>query len=167
MPSPAELLLAEMRTKLDGQIATLESLRTRSAVVLSVSGVIAGLFAQGLNGPIGNWGIAALIVFVLGSVPAIWILWPHKMTLSPQGEGWIEFAKGNDKWVRGQLKSESPDPEASFDLGASELALTMLPSMQRWYAGNAPMLDFLHKCLAVAAMGVVVQLICWGAAQIH
>lgn len=167
MTSPGELLLAEMRTKLDGQLATLESVRTRAAVVLSVSGVIAGLFAGHLKQPIGNWGIAALAAFVIGNLPAIWILWPHKMTLSPKADDWIRFATENDAWVRGQLTQPEPTPTATADFGAAELALRMLPDMNDWYTANAPMLKKIHRCLAVAAGGVVIQLACWGASMVH
>jgi len=164
MGSPAELLLSEMRTKLDGQLATLESARTRVAVLLSVSGVIAGLFAQNLKGHIGVWGIAALVAFVIGGIPAIWILGPHKMTLSPQADGWIEYAKKQFDFVKGQLGQEHPDPSATGDLGAAELANVMLPSMQDWYSENNPILKWVHLGLAVSAAAVVAQMICWGVA---
>jgi hypothetical protein len=55
MASAGELLIAELRDKLDGQLKTLESARTRAGVAISASGVIAGLFAQHLKAPIGNW----------------------------------------------------------------------------------------------------------------
>ena len=41
MTSAAEMLVDNLRGKLDGQLTTLESARTRAAVALSVSGVIA------------------------------------------------------------------------------------------------------------------------------
>jgi hypothetical protein len=166
MGSPAELLISEMRTKLDGQLATLESARTRAAVALSVSGVIAGLFAQHLIHPVGNWGLAALCAFVLGGAPALWILGPHDMTLSPKADDWIRFATQNDTWVRGQASQEIPDPEATAELGTAELALQMVPSMNEWYGKNAPMLKRIHWCLALAFLAVIVQLICWAGATL-
>jgi hypothetical protein len=164
MSSPAELLLSEMRTKLDGQLATLESARTRVAVLLSVSGVIAGLFAQNLKGHIGGWGVAALVAFVVGGIPAIWILGPHKMTLSPKADGWIDYAQQQFDFVKGQMSEEHPDPTATGDIGAAELANVMLPSMQIWYSSNAPILRWVNRGMAISAAAVVVQMICWGVA---
>ena len=166
MASPAELLLGEMRTKLDGQLSTLESARTRAAVVLSVSGVIAGLFAQHLTHPVGYWGLAALASFVVGGIPAVWILGPHKMTLSPEASDWIRFATQNNTWVRGQLSQEAPHPEATGELGAAELAVQMLPSMNKWYEDNDPILRWVHRALRMAGAGVIVQLGCWFAAAL-
>ena len=104
MTTPAELLVTEIRAKLDGQTATLESARTRAATALSASGVIAGLFAQHLKGSIGNWGLAALAAFALGALLALWILWPRKMTLSPDGKDWIKSVEGNDRSMERQAK---------------------------------------------------------------
>jgi hypothetical protein len=164
--SAAELLLGELRTKLDGQLGTLESARTRAAVALSASGVVAGLFAQHLTRPIGNWGLAAMAALILGGLPSIWILGPHKMTLSPKADDWITFAMGDDEWVRGQARQEKPDPEATGELGASQLAVQMLPSLTKWYDDNGPMLGKIHMCLALAFLALVVQLLCWVAATI-
>ncbi len=166
MGSPAELLLSEMRTKLDGQLATLESARTRAAVALSVSGVIAGLFAQHLTHPVGNWALAALAAFVVGGVPALWVLGPHKMTLSPNADDWIRFSTENEAWVKGQMAQPTPDPQATGDLGTAELAVRMLSDMNKWYGKNAPMLKWVHGCLAVAFLAVIVQLVCWAGAAI-
>jgi hypothetical protein len=164
--SAAEVLLGELRTKVDGQIATLESARTRAAVALSASGVVAGLFAQHLTRPVGNWGLAALAAFVAGGLPAIWILGPHKMTVSPKGDEWITFATGNDAWVRGQVQEDKPHPEATGELGASELAVQMVSSLNGWYETNQSMLKWINRCIAAAFLALIVQLICWVAASI-
>jgi hypothetical protein len=158
--SPAELLVAEMRSRLDGQVATLESARTRAAVVLSVSGVIAGLFAQHLSHHIGNWGLAALATFVVGGIPAVWILGPHKLTVSPQGDDWIRFATQDMEWSK-----ENP-AHASGDLGAAELAVQMVPSMRGWGDDNEKVLKWIHKAIVIAGAGVIVQMACWVGASV-
>jgi hypothetical protein len=167
MTSPAEILLAEMRGKLDGQLATLESARTRAAVAVSASGIVAGLFAQHLTAPIGNWAIAALAAFVVGSLPAVWILLPHEMTLNPNAGKWIEWSATYDAFVRGNAVQPTPNPLATSDLGGSQLAVSMLPSMQIWYEKNGPLLKKVHRCTTAAFAAVVVQLVCWGGAAIH
>ena len=163
MTSPAELLLTEIRGKLNGQLTTLESVRTRAAVALSVSGVVAGLFGQHLFSHPGNWALAALAAFVAGAIPAIWILAPHGMTLAPEADGWIRFAVEHEARSREQLVSDSAvkDPEANGDVAAAQLAAQMLPSMATWYRDNEPTLKCIHVALVASFVGVVIQLACW------
>jgi hypothetical protein len=167
MTSPAELLLTELRGKLDGQLATLESVRTRAAVALSVSGVIAGLFGQHLVAHPDNWAVAALAAFVVGSAPAIWILAPHFLTVAPDAADWIRFAEEHEAWSRGLRNAgeEGTDPEANGDVAAAQLAAQMLPSMAKWYTDNEPTLKWSHRALMAAFIGVVVQLVCWAASS--
>ncbi len=167
MTSPAELLVDEIRDKLDGQLATLESARTRAGVAVSASGVIAGLFAQHLKEPIGNWGVAAIAAFVVSVFPAVWILLPHRMTLSPKAGEWIDFAAKHDAFVRGNLDQQTRHPEASGDLGVAQLAVAMVESMNTWYAKNGPLLDAVHLCVGIAFAGVMVQIICWAGSIGH
>jgi MFS family permease len=189
MSSPAELLLTEMRGKLDGQLATLESARTRASVALSVSGVIAGLFGQHLLTHPNNWTIAAIAAFVVGAIPAVWILTPHKnLRFSPKGKKWIRFAEGHFKWstqqlalanasgrgltrrftpsVRRAVRTVKEDPEISGDVATAQLAVQMVRSMAKWYRKNQPLLAWVHRALATTFVGVVVQLACWGGATI-
>jgi|ERR1019366_4746130 hypothetical protein len=161
--SPAELLLSELRGKIDGQLATLESLRTRAAVALSVAGVIAGLFGQRLDSHPGNWVLAAIAAFLAGAIPAVWILAPHKMTIAPKADDWIRFAVEHEAWSRQQLtlNAERRDPESEGDVGAAQLAAQMVTSMADWYKHNEPTLKWAHKAILVAFVAVVVQLACW------
>jgi hypothetical protein len=163
MTSPAELLLSEIRGKVDGQLSTLESVRTRAAVALSVSGVVAGLFAQHLSVSPGNWTLGALAAFVVGAIPAVWILAPHKLTIAPKADDWIRFATEHEVWSREQLNAGTAqdDPETSGDLAAAQLAAQMLPSMADWYKANEPVLKCVHIALSAAFVGVVLQLGCW------
>jgi hypothetical protein len=164
--SPAELLLAELRAKVNGQLATLESVRTRAGVVLSASGVIAGLFAQHLS-HVGNWGIAALSAFVVGGLPALWIIAPHSMIVSPLGDDWLRFANEHEEWVEAEAQQPHPDPLADQDLGGAELANRMAADMNSWYYENEGMLNHIHWALVLAGLGTVVQLACWGGATFH
>jgi hypothetical protein len=60
MTSAAEILLPVIQGKLDGQRDAPESARTRAAVALTASGVIAGLFVTRLGKGVDNWELAAL-----------------------------------------------------------------------------------------------------------
>jgi MFS family permease len=167
MASAGELLIAELRDKLDGQLKTLESARTRAGVAISASGVIAGLFAQHLKAPIGNWGLAAIAAFVVGTFPAVWILLPHRMTLSPKAAEWIDFAASHQKYVQAHLEHVEGDPNATGELGAAQLAVPMVKSMNGWYEKNGPLLNAVHLAVAIAFIGVVVQIICWAGSITH
>jgi hypothetical protein len=161
--SPAELLLSEIRGKVDGQLAALESVRTRAAVALSVSGVIAGLFGQKLSSSPNHWALAALAAFVIGATPAVWILTPHNLTIAPEADDWIRFAVEHEAWSREELIAGTAhlDPETSGDVAAAQLAAQMLPSMAEWYKQNEPTLEKINQALAVSFVFVVVQLGCW------
>ncbi len=160
-------MVEELRYKLDGQIKTLESARTRAGIAVSASGVIAGLFAQHLTSSIGNWGLAAIAAFVVSAFPAVWILMPHRMTLSPKAEEWIKFAADHNAFVQGQVALKNPDRAATGDLGAAELASVMVDSMNEWYAKNGPVLNAVHLSVAIAFAGVVVETVCWAGAIAH
>lgn len=178
MGSAAEILLAELRTKLDGQTATLESLRTRAAVILSASGVIAGFLVPHFGKDVGDWTLAALAALIAGDIPAIAIIFPHKMKTSPEGNDWIEFAGDNEAWVATQARlRQRPrllrrvrkwklEADATLELGAAQLAVQMVTSMNKWYKDNEPTLACLHRAMVAAAIGLVVQIFCWAGAAI-
>jgi hypothetical protein len=164
MGSPAELLITELRSKLDGQVQTLESARTRAGIAVSAAGVIAGLFATHLTPPIGWSGRVALLVFGVGTLPAVWIFWPHRMKVNPEANEWIAWAKVHEAFVRGNVGHPDASPLASGDLGSAELAAVMLPNMQRWFMENQGMLRWIHICVGACFLAVLLQAACWIAA---
>jgi hypothetical protein len=167
MTSPAELVLAEIKAKVDGQLAALESARTRAGVAIAASGVIVGLFAQHLSSPIGNWGLAALAAFVVGGFPAIWILLPHKMTLNSKSNKWVEWAGAWDTFVKDSLGLPDASLLANDDRGGAQLALTMAKSLRGWYQENESTLDWVQRCVAASFAAVLIQMVCWVAAVSH
>jgi hypothetical protein len=159
MASAAEMLVENLREKLDGQLATLESARTRAAVALSVSGVIAGLFGPGLLASPGNLSLAAVASLILTAAPAIYILVPHKLRLWPEGNGWRTWLDQYTRWV-----AEHNQPDNSEAI----LESRMLDDMATWYATNKPVLSKIQWALVISFIGVVVQLLFWAlAAFIH
>lgn len=152
MASAAEMLVDNLRGKLDGQVAGLESARTRAAVALSVSGVIAGLFGPDLLKSPGNLSLAAIASLIVTAVPAVYVLVPHKLTLWPKGDGWGKWLDDYLKWA-----GDHDQPDNSQAL----LQSRMLSDMAAWYASNAPMLDKIQWAMAVSFFGVVLQLVFW------
>jgi hypothetical protein len=161
LTSPPELVMADWRAKVNGQLSDLESARTRAGVAIAASGVIVGLFAQHLTGHIGNWGLAALAAFVLGALPAIWILLPHKMTVTSKGNDWITWAGKWNAFVAGNVVQAHPSPMANDDRGGAQLALEMADSMRNWYSENVPTLNRVQRCVAIAFAAVLIQMVCW------
>jgi hypothetical protein len=153
--------MAEWRAKVNGQLSDLESARTRAGVAIAASGVIVGLFAQHLTSHIGNWGLAALAAFVLGALPAIWILLPHKMTVTSKGNEWITWAAKWDAFVAGHVGKENASPMANDDRGGAQLALEMADSMRNWYGANVRTLNRVQRCVAIAFAAVLIQMVCW------
>jgi len=144
MGTPADLLVEHLRGKLDGQLSALESARTRAAVGLSVSGVVAGLFGPKLLTSPNNFGRAAVASLFVTGLVAIYGLVPHNLTLYAKGGEWLKWAKDNN--------AEDRQPA---------LALTMAEDMAGWYGKNSKMLTRVQWALGVTFLGVAVQLVLW------
>jgi hypothetical protein len=149
--SAPDLLVTHLRDKLDGQLSSLESARTRAAVALSVSGVVAGLFGPKLLSNPGNLGLAAVAALIVTGVLSIYVLKPHDMTLWAQGGGWLKWAEDNK------------DDESS----GTELALTMAKDMACWFGENKRMVTRVQWALSATFVGVGLQLILWSVAVIR
>jgi hypothetical protein len=152
MASAADLLVENLRGKLDGQLAALESARTRAAAALSVAGVVAGLFGPGVLKSPGNLGLAAIGCLVASAVPAIYVLVPHRLVLWPQGDGWRTWLTDYARWAE-----EHQQPDNSQAL----LESRMLDDMAVWYARNKPALDRIQWALAMSFAFVVAQILFW------
>jgi hypothetical protein len=152
MASAADLLVDNLRGKLDGQLSALESARTRAAAALSVSGVVAGLFGTDLLKSPSNLGLAAVASLIASAFPAIYVLIPHKLTLWPEADGWRTWLTEYNNWVAAH---NQPDNSQAL------LESRMLDDMAGWYAANRPMLSKIQWALAISFIGVVAQLIFW------
>jgi hypothetical protein len=145
MSSAAELLVSDLRGKLNGQLSALESARTRAAVGLSVSGVVAGLFGPKLLSSPNNLALAAIALLGLTALLSVYVLIPHDMTLWPEGDGWLGWA----------------DEHNANELAGPTLALTMAKDMAVWYKSNESMLERVQWALTLAFVGLTVQLVLW------
>jgi hypothetical protein len=157
MSSAAEILLPEIRGKLDGQRDALESARTRAAVALTLSGVVAGFFVQSKGKHVGNWEIAALVAFVVSGITGVYVLFGHKMRIVPVGRGWVDWAKDAERERRLAVNAAGP-PE---DTSGPHLAAQMADDMLRWYGLNKPMLSKVQAALAVTWAAVLLQILLW------
>lgn len=155
MASAAEILVDNLRGKLDGQLAALESARNRAAVALSISGVIAGLFAPSLLKSPGSLSLAAVASVVLTAVPAIYVLVPHRLTLWPEADGWRTWLTEYTTWM---TQHQQPDNSQAL------LQSRMLDDMAGWYAANRPVISKTQWAMAASFTGVIVQLILWALA---
>lgn len=107
-----ELIWEEAKRLLARQEASLDALHTKALGLLSVSGIVAGLFAgQVLSGSVGAAGGAAVAVaisaFVVGAAGVLFIQWPRD----------FEFSHDLDQWVK-ELETGDPAPliEATYNL---------------------------------------------------
>lgn len=145
MPSPADLLVTDLRGKLNGQLSALESARTRAAVGLSVSGVVAGLFGTQLVSNPNDLALAAASLLGLTAILSIYVLMPHDMTLWPEGGAWLQWAKDHN----------------TNDQAGPLLALTMATDMSGWYEKNTAMLNRIQWALGFSFVGLAIQLVLW------
>jgi hypothetical protein len=155
MAAAAAMLVDNLRGKLDGQLAALESARTRAAVALSISGVVAGLLGPGLLKAPGNLGLAAVASVVVTAVPAIYVLVPHGLTLWPEGDGWRTWLTEYTTWL-----TETKQPDNSEAL----LQSSMLGDMTKWYTANRAVLRRKEWATALSFAGVIVELVLWALA---
>jgi hypothetical protein len=161
MGSPAELLLDELRRKLDGQLSTLESVRTRTTVILSASAAVVGFFINRGIGHDNSWQQAALCLFVIGGVISGWIIAPHNLTLAPKGNDWIRYAKEHQVWKESQVDLDGATRQSLGDKGTETLAVAMAESMNTWYSDNAAVQKLVNLTFKFLMVIVLAQFVCW------
>lgn len=152
MTTAIELIVTDLRGKLNGQLAALESARTRAAVALSISGVAAGLFGPRLPEHPGGWYLAAIIALAVTGLLTLYVLKPRRLTLWPEGEGWRQWATDYQTWTE---KYHQPDNSGAL------LASKMADNMSGWYVQNKDTINRTQWALTLAFLGVAVQLLCW------
>jgi hypothetical protein len=77
MSSLEETLLAQAQRQFDQQVANLESLRNRAVSVLGIGGVVAGLFVGRLDARLNGYSWAALALFLLTVLCAVFVVVPR------------------------------------------------------------------------------------------
>jgi len=96
VPEAAEVLLDQMRVQVASQASGLDTLRTRATAVVSVAGLVAGLFAPHYLTDSYGVGIAALAAFTTCAILATIVLFPQRVGFSvPLGQADLEWVRTN------------------------------------------------------------------------
>jgi hypothetical protein len=159
MATAIELIVTDFRGKLDGQLAALESARTRASVALATSGVVAGLVLPNkLGHRPGIWfglGVASLFFTALCTLE---IMRPRKLILWPEGDGRLDWSREYQAYIE-----EHPQEDRSGEI----LIPQMADDMAGWYRSNKGRLTWIQRTLTAAFVGVALQFGFWGVALFH
>jgi len=143
------MLWEEARRLLVRQEAALDTLRTQAVAALSVGALVAGLFGSHLVSAHVSaeaaWATgAALVLFALSAVLAVYVLAPHDWT----------FAHG----LGAQLRRVD-DQEM---IEAEDLAFGWAKEFEKWRTDNQRQLDRLMCCFLWACALTGAQVVAWG-----
>ncbi len=146
-----ELIWEEAKRLLARQEASLDALHTKAFGLLSVSGIIAGLFAgQVLTGPVGLWRAlavgVALVAFAAGGAFVLYIQWPRQ----------FDFSHDLDVWIK-QLEAGQP---ASLDEATSNLSRDLNSFRKK----NRDKITDLYGWLSWTCVAFAVQIFAWSVA---
>lgn len=146
-----ELIWEEAKRLLARQEAALDALHTKAFALLSVSGIVAGLFAgQVLTGPMGTGRAVAvgvaLTAFVISAALVLYIQWPRR----------FDFSHDLDDWIK-ELEAGQPAPmeEATYNLSRD---------LNRYRKTNQVKIDGLHAWFSWTSVALAVQILAWGMA---
>jgi hypothetical protein len=89
------------------------------------------------------------------------------MTLDPVGKDWQRFAQEHLDWLRGEAEEDHPDPLATNDIGATELAIEMARSAEEWVTKNKGLIAWVHRALFICFVCLIVQTALWATATVR
>lgn len=146
-----ELIWEEAKRLLARQEASLDALHTKAFGLLSVSGIVAGLFAgQVLTGSMSTGRTIAtgfaLLAFAVGAGFVLYIQWPRK----------FDFSHDLDQWVK-ELETGSPAP-------SSEATYNLSRDLNDYRKKNQPKITELFDVLSWTCIALAVQVLAWGIA---
>jgi hypothetical protein len=159
MTTAIELVISDLRGKLNGQLDGIESARTRAAVAFTIASAGVAVFAPHLDQHPGNLALAGAATFVATALACIYVLWPHNLTLWPKGDGWKDWTKKYKKYL-----DENPTVAERGDESAALLATQMADDMADWYQTNRGVYLRVQFFLAIAFGLAVVELVLWSLA---
>ncbi len=146
-----ELIWEEAKRLLARQEASLDALHTKAFGLLSVSGIVAGLFAgQVLAGPMSGGRLVAtgfaLVAFAIGAGLVLYIQWPRT----------FDFSHDLDQWIK-ELETGQPAPtiEATSNLSRD---------LNKYRKNNQPQITKLFDMLSWTCVALAVQVLAWGVA---
>jgi hypothetical protein len=159
MTTAIELVIADLRGKLNGQLEGIESSRTRAAVAITIASAGVAVYAPHLDKHPGNLALAGAATFVATAVASIYVLWPHHLTLWPEGDKWKNWTKEYKKYL-----DENAAAHDLKDESAALLATQMADDMVIWYQSNRTVYLRVQKFLAVAFALALAELGLWSLA---
>ncbi len=146
-----ELIWEEAKRLLARQEAGLDALHTKAFGLLSVSGIIAGLFAgQVLTGPMGTGRTVAvgvaLVSFAISAALVLYIQWPRK----------FDFSHDLDDWIK-ELEAGQP---ASME----EATYNLSRDLNSYRKRNQAKINDLYAWFSWTCVALAVQTLAWGIA---
>ena len=155
MTTAIELVIADLRGKLNGQLAGIESARTRAAVAITIASAGVAVFAPHLFKHPGNLALAGASSFVATAVASIYVLIPHNLTMWPQGDKWKDWTKEYKKYLDENAASGLKDESSAL------LATQMADDMAKWYQENKCVYTHVQYLLATAFVFSLIELALW------
>jgi hypothetical protein len=152
-PSEFEVLLEQARIQTGQQDASLEVLRTRVTAVISISAIVAALFAPHFLSHLTGLAVAALVALLITVVLGILILMPLEWSVGVPLPSYHEWIKQHRKW----REKEQPDAP---DLGASlteEIAATLVIAYER----NRKKYETIATAYGVQVLALMVEVGLW------
>lgn len=143
-PSLAQLTYEQAQKALEQQERQVAELRQRTGTLLAAAALTASFFGaaalerDGLAVPVVLAGVALAVTVLSG----LYVLYPHE----------LEFAT-DARRLYDELEPDRDDPERLH----LRLAFGLRDTRQR----NGDRVDWLARCLALAAVALVVQIACW------
>jgi len=158
MTTAIELVIADLRGKLNGQLSGIESARTRAAVAITIASAGVAVFAPHLFKHPGNLALAGASSFVATGLAGIYVLIPHNLIMWPRGDKWKDWTKEYKKYLDENAASDLKDESAAL------LATQMADDMAEWYKKNRRVYTRVQYLLATAFTFSLVELALWTAA---
>jgi hypothetical protein len=159
MTTAVELVIADLRGKLNAQLEGVESARTRAAVAITIASAGVAVFAPHLGKHPGNLALAGAGTFVGTAFASIYVLWPHRLALWPEGEKWKNWTKDYKKYL-----DENAATHDLQDESAALLATQMADDMVTWYQSNRKVYLRVQSVLAMAFALALSELGVWSLA---
>ncbi len=143
-PSLAEIIYEQAQKALEQQERQVNELRQRTGTLLAAAALTASFFGaatlgrDGVAAPVVLAGVALVVTVLSG----LYVLYPHELEFSVDARRLYDY-----------LLPDQGDPEG--------LLLSLAFGLRDTRERNGHAVDLLARCLAVAALALVVQIACW------
>jgi hypothetical protein len=143
-PTLAEIIYEQAQKALEQQERQVNELRQRTGTLLAAAALTASFFGaaalghDGVDAPV----LLAAVALAVAILSGLYVLYPHELEFSADARGLYD-----------DLVGDQADPESLL----LRLAFGLRDTRER----NGPVVDHLARCLAIAAMALVVQVGFW------